>query len=171
MTNAQGQAISCTTPPAPGTIAGTSQQCGVYQPQVSAPSDSAWNFTYDFNVNYKVARDVLAYATYAKSFKTLGINQNGLPLNIDNTVNYDAATVKPESVHHFEVGLKTQLWDRRATFNISAFRTTIKDFQATVNGGQFGTVRGYLANAEKVRSQGIEADLKLVASDRFDGRS
>ncbi|WP_097092017.1 TonB-dependent receptor [Novosphingobium sp. Chol11] len=167
VTNAQGQAISCTPTPAPGTIAGTSQQCGVYQPQVSAPSDSAWNFTYDFNVNYKVARDILAYATYAKSFKTLGINQNGLPLNIDNTVNYDAATVKPEAVHHFEVGLKTQLWDRRATFNISAFRTTIKDFQATVNGGQFGTVRGYLANAEKVRSQGIEADFKVVASDRF----
>jgi iron complex outermembrane receptor protein len=167
VTNAQGQAISCTTPPAPGTIAGTSQQCGIYQPQVSAPSDSAWNFTYDFNVNYKVARDILAYATYAKSFKTLGINQNGLPLNLDNTVNYDAATVKPESVQHFEVGLKTQLWDRRATFNISAFRTTINDFQATVNGGQFGTVRGYLANAEKVRSQGIEADFKVVASDRF----
>ena len=167
VTNAQGQAISCTTTPTPGTIAGTSQQCGVYQPQVSAPSDSAWNFTYDFNVNYKVARDVLAYATYAKSFKTLGINQNGLPLNADNTVNYDASTVKPESVNHYEIGLKTQFWDRRATFNLTAFRTDIKNFQATVNGGQFGTVRGYLANAEKVRSQGIEADFKIVASDRF----
>ncbi|BBD98342.1 TonB-dependent receptor [Sphingobium amiense] len=167
VTNAQGQAISCTATPAPGTIAGTSSQCGVYQPQVSAPSDSAWNFTYDFNVNYKVTRDVLAYATYAKSFKTLGINQNGLPLNADNTVNYDASTVKPESVNHFEVGLKTQFWDRRATFNLSAFRTEIKNFQATVNGGQFGTVRGYLANAQKVRSQGIEADFKVVVSDRF----
>jgi len=167
VTNAQGQAISCTATPAPGTIAGTTSQCGVYQPQVSAPSDSAWNFTYDFNVNYKVTRDILAYATYAKSFKTLGINQNGLPLNADNTVNYDASTVKPESVNHFELGLKTQFWDRRATFNLSAFRTEIKDFQATVNGGQFGTVRGYLANAEKVRSQGIEADFKVVVSDRF----
>ncbi len=167
VTNAQGQAISCTATPAPGTIAGTTSQCGVYQPQVSAPSDSAWNFTYDFNVNYKVTRDILAYATYAKSFKTLGINQNGLPLNADNTVNYDASTVKPESVNHFELGLKTQFWDRRATFNLSAFRTEIKDFQATVNGGQFGTVRGFLANAEKVRSQGIEADLKFRTSDRF----
>ncbi|QGP78920.1 TonB-dependent receptor [Sphingobium sp. CAP-1] len=167
VTNAQGQAISCTATPAPGTIAGTSAQCGVYQPQVSAPSDSAWNFTYDFNVNYKFARDVLAYATYAKSFKTLGINQNGLPLNVDNTVNYDASTVKPESVNHYEIGLKTQFLDRRATFNLTAFRTDIKNFQATVNGGQFGTVRGYLANAEKVRSQGIEADFKIVASDRF----
>ncbi|SER94241.1 TonB-dependent receptor [Sphingobium sp. YR768] len=167
VTNAQGQAISCTTVAEPGTIKGTTQQCGVYQPQISSPSDSAWNFTYDFNVNYKVARDVLAYATYAKSFKTLGINQNGLPLNADNTVNYDASTVKPESVNHYELGLKTQFWDRRATFNLTAFRTEIKNFQATVNGGQFGTVRGYLANAEKVRSQGIEADFKVVVSDRF----
>ncbi|WP_294136867.1 TonB-dependent receptor [Sphingobium sp.] len=167
VTNAQGQAISCTTVAEPGTIKGTTQQCGVYQPQVSAPSDSAWNFTYDFNINYKIARDVLAYATYAKSFKTLGINQNGLPLNADNTVNYDASTVKPESVNHYEIGLKTQFFDRRATFNLTAFRTDIKNFQATVNGGQFGTVRGYLANAGKVRSQRIEADFKIVASDRF----
>jgi iron complex outermembrane receptor protein len=167
VTNAQGQSISCTPVPATGTIAGTSAQCGVYQPQLSAPSDSDWNFTYDLNVNYKFARDVLAYATYAKSFKTLGINQNGLPLNADNTVNYDAATVKPESVNHFEVGVKTQFWDRRATFNLTAFRTEVKNFQATVNGGQFGTVRGYLANAEKVRTQGIEADFKVRTSDRF----
>jgi iron complex outermembrane receptor protein len=165
VTNGQGQVISCTPAPATGTV--LAAQCGVYQPQVSAPSDSAWNFTYDFNVNYKIAPDVLVYATYAKSFKTLGINQNGLPLNADNTVNYAASTVKPESVNHYEIGLKTQFWDRRATFNLTAFRTEIKDFQATVNGGQFGTVRGYLANAEKVRSQGIEADFKVVASDRF----
>ncbi|GEM_PF-2929147 len=118
-------------------------------------------------MNYKVAPDILAYATYAKSFKTLGINQNGLPLNADNTVNFAVSTVKPESIDHFDVGLKTQFLDRRATFNLSAFRSEIQNFQATVNGGQFGTVRGYLANAEKVRTQGIEADLKIVASDRF----
>lgn len=165
VTNGAGEVISCTPTPAAGST--LAAQCGVYQPQISAPSDSAWNFTYDFNINYKVARDILAYATYAKSFKTLGINQNGLPLNADNTVNYDAGTVKPEGVNHYEIGLKTQFFDRRATFNLTAFRTDISNFQATVNGGQFGTVRGYLANAEKVRSQGIEADFKIVASDRF----
>ncbi len=165
VTDGAGNVISCTPAPVAGSV--LAAQCGVYQPQESAPSDSAWNFTYDFNVNYKVAPDILAYATYAKSFKTLGINQNGLPLNADNTVNFDASTVKPESINHFEIGLKTQFLDRRATFNLSAFRTDIKNFQATVNGGQFGTVRGYLANAEKVRTQGIEADLKIVANDRF----
>jgi iron complex outermembrane recepter protein len=167
VTTGTGQVIASCEPSATTGNAVLTAQCGVYQPQVSAPSDSDWNFTYDLNVNYKLAPDVLAYATYAKSFKTLGINQNGLPLNADNTVNYDAATVKPESVNHYEVGIKTQFWDRRATFNLTAFRTEIKNFQATVNGGQFGTVRGYLANAEKVRSQGVEADFKIRTSDRF----
>lgn len=170
VTNGAGQVLNCTpVPPATSLPAGSvlAAQCGVYQPQLTQPSVSDWNFSYDFNVNYKLARDILAYATYAKSFKTVGINQNGLPLNADNTPNLDASTVKPESVNHYEIGLKTQFLDRRATFNLSAFRTEIKNFQATVNGGQFGTVRGYLANAEKVRSQGIEADFKIVANDRL----
>ena len=166
VTNGQGQVISCTPVPAAGSV--LAAQCGVYQPQSTSPSVSKWNFSYDFNVNYKIAPDILAYATYAKSFKTVGINQNGLPLNsVTNLPDISASTVKPESVNHYEIGIKTQFWDRRATFNLTAFRTDIKDFQATVNGGQFGTVRGYLANADKVRSQGIEADFKIAPSERF----
>lgn len=165
VTTGAGATISCSPAPASGSV--LAAQCGVYQPQTTSPSASKWNVSYDLNVNYKIVPDVLAYATYAKSFKTLGINQNGLPLTTANVPDISASTVKPESVNHFEVGLKTQFWDRRATFNLSAFLTEIKDFQATVNGGQFGTVRGYLANAEKVRSAGFEADLKIRTSERF----
>lgn len=166
VTNGAGQVINCTPPLA--TNSALAAQCGVYQPQSTSPSVSDWNFSYDFNVNCKVAPDVLAYATYAKSFKTVGINQNGLPLNsATNLPDLSASTVKPESVNHFEIGLKTQFLNRLATFNLTAYRTEIKNFQATVNGGQFGTVRGYLANADKVVSQGIEADFKIRASDRF----
>lgn len=165
VTNGAGQVISCTPAPASGTV--LAAQCGIYQPQETSPSVSDWNFSYDINVNYKIAPDILAYATYARSFKTVGINQNGLPLTSQNVPDLSASTVKPETVNHFEVGIKAQFWDRRATFNLTAFRTEIGNFQATVNGGQFGTVRGYLANAEKVRSQGIEADFKVVASERF----
>lgn len=161
-----GALVDCTPPLATNSV--RAAQCGIYQPQLTQPSVSDWNFSYDLNINYKVADDILFYATYAKSFKTVGINQNGLPLNAaTNLPDLSASTVKPESVNHYEIGLKTQFWDRKATFNLSAYRTDIKDFQATVNGGQFGTVRGYLANAEKVRSQGIEADFKITPSDRF----
>ena len=167
VTTGAGQVITNCAPTATAGNAVLTAQCGVYQPQLTTPSVSDWNFSYDLNVNYKVAPDILVYATYAKSFKTVGINQNGLPLDTNNQPVLSASTVKPESVNHFEIGLKTQFLNRLATFNLSAFRTEIKNFQATVNGGQFGTVRGYLANAEKVVSQGLEADFKIRPSDRF----
>lgn len=142
-------------------------QLGIYQPQLSAPADSDWNLTYDLTLSYKVAPDVLAYATYAKSFKTIGINQNGLPTDAAGVPIAAAGTIRPEDVNHFEIGLKTQFWDRRVTLNLAAYRTDIEDYQATVNNGQFGVLRGYLANAGKVRSQGIEADFQIRPSARF----
>ena len=163
VTTGAGTVLTCPQPA--GSIGAA--QCGVYQPQLSAPSVADWNFSYDLNVNYKLARDVLAYATYAKSFKTVGINQNGLPTDAAGNPILSAGTIRPESVNHFEVGLKTQFWDRKATFNLTAFLTDISDYQATVTNGQLGVLRGYLANAGKVRSQGLEADFKIRASERF----
>jgi len=163
VTAGDGTLLTCPQPA--GSIGAA--RCGIYQPQTSAPSVGAWNFSYDFNLNYKLARDVLAYATYARSFKTVGINQNGLPTDAAGNPILSAGVIKPERVNHFEVGLKTQFWDRKATFNITAFLTDIKDYQATVTNGQLGVLRGYLANADKVRSQGIEADFKIRASERF----
>ena len=163
VTNGDGSLLTCPQPA--GSIGAA--RCGVYQPQTSAPSVGDWNFSYDFNVNYKIAPDVLAYATYAKSFKTVGINQNGLPTDAAGNPILSAGVIKPESVNHFEIGLKTQFLNRTATFNIIGFLTEITDYQATVTNGQLGVLRGYLANAGKVRSQGVEADFKIRPSDRF----
>lgn len=142
-------------------------QLAIFQPQLSAPEDTDWNFTYDLTLSYEVAPDVLAYGTYARSFKTIGINQNGLPTDANGQPIAQAGTIRPETVDHFEIGLKSQFWDRRATLNLAAFRTEIRDYQATVNNGQFGVLRGFLANADKVRSQGIEADFAIRPSQRF----
>jgi iron complex outermembrane receptor protein len=142
-------------------------QLGVFQPQVSAPADTDWNLTYDLTLSYDIAPDVLAYGTYAKSFKTIGINQNGLPSDANGQPIAAAGTIRPEQVDHFEIGLKSQFWNRKATLNLAAFRTDIRDYQATVNNGQFGVLRGFLANADKVRSQGVELDVSIRPSARF----
>jgi len=163
VTTGQGAILTCPQPA--GTIGAA--QCGVFSPQTSAPSVSDWNFSYDLNVNYKVAPDILVYAAYAKSFKTVGINQNGLPTDAAGNPILGAGVIKPESVNHFEAGIKTQFWDSKATFNLSAFLTDIKNYQATVTNGQLGVLRGYLANAGKVRSQGIEADFSIRPSERL----
>ncbi len=142
-------------------------QLGVFQPQVSSPEDTDWNLTYDLTLSYEVAPDVLAYGTYAKSFKTIGINQNGLPTDASGQPIAAAGTIRPEQVDHFEVGLKSRFWDRKATLNLAVFRTDIRDYHATVNNGQFGVLRGFLANAGKVRSQGVEVDFSVRPSERF----
>ncbi|AOR76679.1 TonB-dependent receptor [Novosphingobium resinovorum] len=151
----------------PSYTARQSAQLAIYTPQEISPTFSDWNFSYDFTASYKVAPDVLLYATYAKSFKSGGINQNGVPVDGSNNPILATATVKPESVHHYEAGIKTQFWDRKATLNVSIFRTDIANYQANVNNGQYGVLRGYLANAGAVRSQGVEADFSVRPSERF----
>lgn len=136
-------------------------------PQIAPGNFSAWNFSYDFNVNYKITPDVLVYATYAKSFKTGGINLNGVPNLPDGSPNLAVATIKPERINHYEIGLKSTFWDRKITLNLAAFRTDIADYQALVNSGVTSTTRGYLANADKVRTQGIELEFSARPSDRF----
>jgi iron complex outermembrane receptor protein len=145
----------------------TAAQRGIQASQYFEPNFSAWNVSYDVNLRYEVADDINVYATYARSFKTGGINLNGVPADATGAPIQAAATIKPEKVDHFEAGIKTQFWDRKATFNLTGFWTNIKDFQANVSNGQFGTVRGYLANADKVRSRGFEADFSIRPSQRF----
>lgn len=142
-------------------------QRGVLSPQVSAPEFSDTNFSYDLTASYRVTPGVMAYATYAKTFKTGGINQNGLPTDSAGNPILAAGTIKPESVRHIEAGLKTEFWERRAILNLAAFRTTVEDYQATVTNGQLGVLRGYLANADKVRTQGFEFDFTVRPNARF----
>jgi iron complex outermembrane recepter protein len=142
-------------------------QRSVLAPQRFEPKFSDWNFSYDLTLSYKIADNVLAYASYAKTFRSGGVNLNGVPNDAVGNPLLAAATVKPESVDHFEVGVKAQFWDRKAIFNLSAFRTDIANYQALVTNGQLGVLRGYLANADKVRTQGVEWDFSIRPSERF----
>lgn len=131
------------------------------QPQAfNGEAYRAWNVSYDLTASYKPSNDVLLYATYAHTFKSGGLNLNGVPV-VNGVVQTSLAQVKPEQVDHFEVGAKTQFWDRKATLNITGFWTSIKDYQAVVNNGENSTLRGYLANAGKVRIRGVEADFSI----------
>lgn len=136
-------------------------------PQRIEPSFSDWNFSYDLNFSYKISPDVLVYATYAKSFKSGGINLNGVPNDATGNPQVQVGAIRPESVNHYEVGIKSEFFDGHAILNVSAFRTNIANFQALVNSGAVSTTRGYLANADKVRSQGVEADFSFRPSERF----
>ncbi|WP_294320480.1 TonB-dependent receptor [uncultured Sphingomonas sp.] len=145
----------------------TRDRCGVLAPQSYRPDFDDWNVSGDVTLAYDVARDVHAYATYARSYKSGGINLSGLPLDANNNPILAAAQVKPERVNHYEVGVKTQWLDRRITANLAAFWTDIADYQATVTNGQLGVLRGYLANAQAVRTRGVELDTAFRPTERL----
>jgi outer membrane receptor protein involved in Fe transport len=77
-----------------------------------------------------------------------------------------AATVKPEDEHHIEVGVKTAPLPG-VTANATVFNTDINDFQAQVVNADVGVLRGYLANAEKVRVRGVEFDGSAKVTSRL----
>jgi iron complex outermembrane receptor protein len=140
----------------------------VLQNQFYEVDFSDWNVSGDLTLSWQATDTVLAYATYARSFKSGGINLNGVPTLPDNvTPNLDTATIDPEEVNHFEIGLKTRLLDNTATLNVAAFRTDIRDFQTTVVNNTVGVIRGYLANVPKVRSQGVEVDFTARPVERL----
>ncbi len=142
----------------------TATQRGVLAPQSYEPEFSDTNVSGDFTVAYALTDGVLGYATFARSFKSGGINLSGLPLDADGEPITAVAAIDPETVNHFEAGLKTQ-WPNGITFNVAGFWTQIEDYQATVNNSQANVIRGYLANVDNIRVRGVEVDFAARPTD------
>jgi iron complex outermembrane receptor protein len=134
-----------------------SLQRSVLSPQAYAADVDDTNFSGQITAAYKVSDRVNAFGTFATSFKSVGLNLGGVPANAAGQPALDAATVKPEDVKHLEFGVKTEPW-RGAVANFAYYDTRIDDFQTQVVNAQVGVLRGYLANAEKVRVRGFEFD-------------
>ncbi len=62
----------------------TAAQLGVLAPQSYQPKFDDTNVSGDFTTSYAFVPDVLGYVTFARSFKSGGINLSGLPLDANN---------------------------------------------------------------------------------------
>ena len=69
-------------------------------------------------------------------------------------------------MRHIEAGFKTEPFDG-VTANVTVYDTEIKDFQTQVQNAAVGVLRGYLANAEKVRVRGVEFDGNARVNDHL----
>jgi iron complex outermembrane receptor protein len=137
----------------------------VLAPQAYKTDVGNGNSSGEVTAAVKVSRSVNAYGTYATSFKSVGLNLNGLPTDVNNQPILSTATVKPEHTRHFEAGIKTEPF-RNVTANVTVYDSDIRDFQTQVVSGAVGVLRGYLANADKVRVRGVEFDGTATVSRR-----
>ena len=132
-------------------------QLSILAPQAYKANVDDTNTSGQVTVAYKFSDQANVYATYATGFKSVGLNLNGLPTDAAGNAVLSSATVKPEDVRNYEAGIKTTPL-RGVTANVTVFNTEIKNYQAQVTNGSVGVIRGYLANAEKVRVRGAEFD-------------
>ena len=136
---------------------------GVLRPQTYSANDSEGSLSGRANIAWQPMDDVLLYASFARSFKSGGINMSGLPLDANNQPALATAVIDPERNTTWEAGIKSALWGGRLTLNLAAYRTKVDDFQATVvDSSQTVALRGYLSNIPEVRVQGFEADARLT---------
>ncbi|WP_281298334.1 TonB-dependent receptor [Flavobacterium limnophilum] len=137
----------------------------VYTDQNFASDVDDTDFSGNITISYKASDKINAYATYAKSYKPVGVNVAGLP-TVAGQPALDLAVIKPEDVNHYEFGIKTSPL-KNSILNLTYFNTEIKDFQTNVQAAELGVNRGYLANADKVRVKGAELDASFMVDKHF----
>ncbi|TDE54257.1 TonB-dependent receptor [Flavobacterium sp. GT3P67] len=138
----------------------------VYSDQAFTSNTDNTDFSGNLTVSFKATDKINAYATYAKSYKPVGVNVAGLPTNSSGQPLLDLAVIKPEKVNHYEIGVKTSPF-KNSILNLTFFNTDIKDFQTNVQAAELGVNRGYLANADKVRVSGAELDASIIVNNHL----
>lgn len=105
--------------------------------------------TYRANLAWRPSPDVMLFGTVSTGFKSGGFN-NG----VATAVLGQARIFKQETVTNYEIGLKSQLFDRAVTFNLTGFRMDIENFQERSIQNTTSTIR----NVGSVRQTGVELD-------------
>lgn len=104
-------------------------------------------------INHKFTRDIMAYASYNRGFKSGNFN----------TVSASDAPFKSERVDAYEIGLKSELFDRRLRFNIAAFHYDYSNLQLSVlQGFNLSTI-----NAANSKINGVDVDGELAVTADF----
>jgi iron complex outermembrane receptor protein len=128
----------------------------VYTDQQFNVSGKKFNVSGQLTVAYMPIKQINLFVTYSSNFKPFAVNLGGLPTD-NGRVMTELAIVKPELTHHIEGGIKTTPI-KNFIANATYFWSQIKDYQTNVQSAEVGVNRGYLANAEKVRVQGLELE-------------
>jgi len=118
------------------------------------------NFSGLATLSQKLGQDKLVFITYSRGSKSGGINLANLPKDETGRTRTELAYLKPETVDHYEIGLKTQWFGRKLTVNANAFFTEIRGYQDTIRDTSKVVAINYLTNVGTVRSKGLELELK-----------
>ena len=113
------------------------------------------DLSYRFNLTFRPVERVMLFATASRGYKAGGFN-SGFASAAQVTRN-----LGPETIKNYELGLKSELFDRRLTFNIVGFQSDVEGFQDRSYTGQ-ATV---ISNAGDIRVRGFDVETRLRVLD------
>jgi iron complex outermembrane recepter protein len=142
---------------------GFNQVGGGYWPDApgfdnEAAGSQGWSqFTPRIALDYSPRDGLMTYASWSQGFKSGGFNGRG---NSTETIGpYD-----PELVNTYELGMKSEWFDRTLRFNFVGFMTDYSDKQEEVirRNPQTGATITTVTNASSVRYWGMEMEVAAV---------
>jgi len=137
----------------------------------SSPSEATWRVS----LGFQATDDIYTYATYSRGFKSGGYNDqignSGAFGNDLAAFQIAIAPTKPETADSYEIGLKTEAFNRRFRLNITGFFVKYDDLQRQinipliVNGVQQQITQFF--NAAKAEVKGVEVEATALATDHL----
>jgi len=125
-------------------------------PIFADPSASRANW--DLSAVYDATKDTNFYARIATGFRSPSIQGRVL---FGDTI----SVAKPETITSGEVGVKSRLFDNRATVSFDVFDYEMKNQQLTAVGGDTNFAK--LVNAKKTDGHGFELDAEAYVTDQL----
>jgi iron complex outermembrane receptor protein len=116
---------------------------------------------------YRFADNVMGYVSYSEGFKSGGwttrLSFPHITIEANPPQNPDRLDFDPETATSYEIGVKSELLDRRVMLNTALFTTDYENIQVLVQQG----ISPVFANAGDGDISGLEVELTGVLTDRF----
>jgi len=133
--------------------------------QVFDIEDSWGNLSPRVALDYKLGKDLFAFATWSRGFRSGNFNARAATIET-------ISAVEPERADQFEFGFKGEFLDNSLRTNVAIFTTDYTDIQRVSNGvDAAGQPLQRLRNAADATINGLELEFIWVPSDNlsFDG--
>jgi iron complex outermembrane receptor protein len=122
-------------------------------------NDSKW--TWDTSAVYALDKNTNLYAKVGTGFRASAI----LPAGLVEAFGGGLTTATPETLTSYELGIKSDFWQRRARLSADVYSYTVNHLQLTEVGGVANT--NTVKSANKVDGNGLEVNLDLLPIDNL----
>ncbi len=149
-------------------VRGVGTQTFTLPDEFSVPAQTPYDKTVGFSkLTYRLAIDhhfterVMGYASVSRGFKSGTFDT--LPLTGD--------PAKAEVVQAYELGVKSEFFERRLRFNAAIFESDIRNPQVLTQVTTGGVTGVSLTNAQKARVRGAEVESQVALGYGFEARA